>query len=768
MKARRRREDGNVSMFPFLAVLICTMGALILLLIIITHQAAAQAKREAEAEHSQRKTDLAEQREDAAWRREILQESLTKTREKLAELRQRLGYLEKDTTRLRDEVVELAKTLKHLEEQKPTSENAGELQQQLARLQAKIVTARRKLDEEMKKAIGKSQSYAVVPYHGPNETRRHPIYVECRSDGVVLQPEGIRLTEADFEGFFGPDNPLAAALRAKAGYLQQRYQFSKEIGTPYPLLLVRQSGIESSYAALQAMKSWDSEFGYELVEDDLPVNFNEPDLRLKQLVQQEIEHARTKKQALAKALPRLYHDPTLARSARSNGGRQYYAVSSGKGGIVPYSGDVEDYEPTRSRRPALARQGYPQGTGGPEDSGTNRGSGSYASAEGKNTPAELGGNGSAAPYNPGQYGTAQNNGTGQYITGQNGTGQNGSGQYGSGSYAANQGGSPGGTSMLGSSATPGASQANPNAAPNLVGASGTQGTLGHYDSSNSPRLLTPPGTGSGQQYSQGYNPSQYISEPGSENIVGLEGTGQNSSGNDPNGYDQTGSPQGSTQGYGQSQGASTVASGSTSMTANPNGGAGGASCPIGGAPCSSGAPSSPLAMGTPSAPEAPMPGQTAQTSLGIGEWQPNSGSGASAPSEPRAPDPFAPAHRQTRSRPESIAQERGKDWCLPKEAAYRVPLSRPVSIDCYPDRFVFRAKRGGIGETAIPLNGQTRDSINEFVSAVWDRVEAWGMAGQGMYWKPVVMVRVQPGGEARFADLQALFHESGFTVEKKR
>ena len=33
--------------------------------------------------------------------------------------------------------------------------------------------------------------FAVVPYLGPNGTRRRPIFFECRADSIVLQPEGV-------------------------------------------------------------------------------------------------------------------------------------------------------------------------------------------------------------------------------------------------------------------------------------------------------------------------------------------------------------------------------------------------------------------------------------------------------------------------------------------------------------------------------------------------------------------------------------------------
>lgn len=45
----RTRHNENVSLFPFLAVLVCAMGALILLLLVITRQIRSQAKAQAEA-----------------------------------------------------------------------------------------------------------------------------------------------------------------------------------------------------------------------------------------------------------------------------------------------------------------------------------------------------------------------------------------------------------------------------------------------------------------------------------------------------------------------------------------------------------------------------------------------------------------------------------------------------------------------------------------------------------------------------------------------
>ena len=77
-------------------------------------------------------------------------------------------------------------------------------------------------------------------------------------------------------------------------------------------------------------------------------------------------------------------------------------------------------------------------------------------------------------------------------------------------------------------------------------------------------------------------------------------------------------------------------------------------------------------------------------------------------------------------------------------------------------------ERGSRGGQAIPLGAQTQLSIARFVSAVSDRIGSWGMAGNGMYWRPVLEVSVAPGAEPRFRDLQVLLEDSGLVVEQKQ
>jgi hypothetical protein len=83
------------------------------------------------------------------------------------------------------------------------------------------------------------------------------------------------------------------------------------------------------------------------------------------------------------------------------------------------------------------------------------------------------------------------------------------------------------------------------------------------------------------------------------------------------------------------------------------------------------------------------------------------------------------------------------------------------------DRLVVRGENpSGRDQRVIPLGADTLDAVDELVAVVAERVETWGMAGRGMYWRPLLVMEVAPGGEARFAELQALLADSGLDIRR--
>jgi hypothetical protein len=68
----------------------------------------------------------------------------------------------------------------------------------------------------------------------------------------------------------------------------------------------------------------------------------------------------------------------------------------------------------------------------------------------------------------------------------------------------------------------------------------------------------------------------------------------------------------------------------------------------------------------------------------------------------------------------------------------------------------------------VAIDGPMRDEIDKLIPAIWKRMDGWGIAGAGMYWKPILSVQVRPGAESRFREFVALMKNSGLVVQRKQ
>jgi hypothetical protein len=654
-KRRGRRAAPRLSLFPFLAVLICTMGALVLLLLTVTRQARLQAVRIHAAKNAEKQLGLKSQRETVRRRIDELEQAAAHTRRQLADARSALGHVADHGRRLRGQLTELQAASQGLEAAGADRHRGQAAQEELRQADLELTRARGRLTEAQQAAQCRPHSYAVVPYEGPNQTHRHPLYLECRSDAVVLQPENIAFTEADFDGPMGPGNPLVAALQAARGYLARHGESDPKLaGESYPLLLVRPSGIAAYAVARGALKSWDSEFGYELIEDDWKLDFQPPDAGLTRFVTQAIAAARIEQQRLIAAAPSQY-----------------------------------------GKRPAAGQYRVgPRGGSGPDDApgdGEDSGTGFYASR-----PAE-------------RYGTDQATAN---------PGGSGAGGYGSGlpGGVSSPAGGPGGYGLGGMAGGPGGS--SPGGGLGGFGMSGTAGGPG----GNSP------GGGLG-----GFGVGGTASGSGGGTSGGLSGTSQSG----------PAFASGASAGGGLSGQPAAI---------RPDGYVAGR--PADGQP----PPADPARTG-----QSADPSQTAQpgTLLRPGEWH---ASDEYAPPPKRNDDSD---DKNSRKSKRNLAESRDPDWALRNAGHGSTPLTRPIRVDCYPDRLVLVPEPGYGNPKAISLPGSTAQAIDKFVAAVWEHMDTWGIAGKGMYWHPILNVYVAPGGQRRLEDLDRLLRGSGLTIERK-
>jgi hypothetical protein len=341
-----------------LAVLISTMGILILLIIVIVRQSRREASQQAAAHWEEVQKELQSNLELLDWEAEVLSQALEVGQEKIQSLRGILGHLEDHTRRLmkrREEILALLQP-----QQEPFSGGIApeKIREELARLEEQIRSLMAEVEELSRRAERKRRYYSIVPYGGPFGTSRRPIYLECRQDAIILQPEGITFLPEDFEGDLGPGNPLDTALRAIREYRVRHGLAAEE---PYPLFVVRPGGISAYYVARAALEPWGGEFGYELVEEDWEILYPQPDLAMAKEVTAAVELARARTRALGRMASRRW----------ANAPRRFIVAPDG-GGLIAESG-----QPLQKSFPP-----YPRGSGDhPSISDSSR-----------NKPGEEGGN----------------------------------------------------------------------------------------------------------------------------------------------------------------------------------------------------------------------------------------------------------------------------------------------------------------------------------------------------------------------------------------
>ncbi len=136
-----------------------------------------------------------------------------------------------------------------------------------AELLASLQLAQGSLATAMETAEAAEPKLSIVPYDGRSGTVRRPILIECTGEAIRFIPEDVALSASDLEGFLPDYNPLLA------GAIALRKHWSEVDGPrepkAYVLLLVHEDGVAAYYAARTLLRSLDTETGYELVTNGL-------------------------------------------------------------------------------------------------------------------------------------------------------------------------------------------------------------------------------------------------------------------------------------------------------------------------------------------------------------------------------------------------------------------------------------------------------------------------------------------------------------------
>jgi len=289
---RRRRQVLSVSTFPFLAVLLCAMGSLILLLLVIDRRAKVVTR--AKALEAVRQMETVDKEEAAAraaeWekRRQALHEQLQQQKQDLdaksASLERQLAGAAHDLQAERAQAPDLERKLQveqenllreersiasHVQEANQKIQESKATQAELVRLTTELVKLEQTLDDLKALRQRQQQTYSLVPYRGRRGDNRRPIYVECAAESLIFHPDRLTLPATDSNG----SAILQEVDRRINGQQLNLVSESSKKGTPYLLLLVRPDGIMTYYRTFAALRNLQVDFGYEFVESDWILDF---------------------------------------------------------------------------------------------------------------------------------------------------------------------------------------------------------------------------------------------------------------------------------------------------------------------------------------------------------------------------------------------------------------------------------------------------------------------------------------------------------------
>jgi hypothetical protein len=299
---RSRRHKLQVSTFPFLAVLLCAMGALLLVLLVMDRRAHAAAlqraeqalrrtigetTREAEAHRlaieaaRQEAHDAREQKRAAEHARLASQigkvdAEIQAVRDQMAKAAERLFAEQDEETALKQKIEaehaqataeEQALVRVHTEEATKTAQSESS-RQALMQMTSELARLERALSDLKAEREKEKNTYSVVPYNGKRGESRRPLYVECAAGEVIFHPDHLALAESR--------NPSEVQAEVERRLLRQKQQLPSAQAaafTPYLMLLVRPDGVLSYYHLRESLRGLKIDFGYEFIDKDWVLDF---------------------------------------------------------------------------------------------------------------------------------------------------------------------------------------------------------------------------------------------------------------------------------------------------------------------------------------------------------------------------------------------------------------------------------------------------------------------------------------------------------------
>lgn len=290
---RRRRPQLQVTTFPFLAVLLCTMGSLILLLLVMDRRAkiVARIKAEQAAARAAAADQQQAERRRAEWERQrqalraLLAEQIQQVQHQLGAVQQQTAAVIAKEEELQarglelEELIQSQRALLAREEAAlqgrrlaltQQGEQTAASQLALARMSADLAEMERTLADLKALRQREQHTYSLIPYRGKHGDNRRPIYIECTAIGLIFHPDRQVMGNVAV-------SPLDVRAEVERRVARMRQIAGKPDEVAYLLMLVRPDGIGNYYRALAALDGMELEFGYEFIDADWVLDFPEDD-----------------------------------------------------------------------------------------------------------------------------------------------------------------------------------------------------------------------------------------------------------------------------------------------------------------------------------------------------------------------------------------------------------------------------------------------------------------------------------------------------------
>ncbi|MCH2201559.1 MAG: hypothetical protein MK102_06300 [Fuerstiella sp.] len=326
----RRRNEKTISLFPFLAVLVCTMGALILLLLVTTRrirqkqqathvemvvsdsvddalvsdsasvsdsaatvmesmaacvelsfvrQQSSEYERNLEvrkrhystllervSRHTQDVADLHRDLEAEHQNNDRLLSDKTSLTRQLADLRN-------ERLNLDDELTVVRQSIEESEVERSAAESLANAAKQLVDQRHSALRTLRDLSATWQDQVAGPRTTATfIDFSNAAGTARMPIVVDVTGSEFLFPATQVRIQRSDMKGASPTQNPLLSGVLA----VHRERSTESSVSRPYVLLLVRPSGTLEFYVAQRIFKESHIHFGYELLEENTVIAAAQP------------------------------------------------------------------------------------------------------------------------------------------------------------------------------------------------------------------------------------------------------------------------------------------------------------------------------------------------------------------------------------------------------------------------------------------------------------------------------------------------------------